>query len=249
MRMDAKPTAAHITMQSSAVGSPPPIAGSARVRWLALIAVAAALAICGAYLSLAPLHYIAKPLATLLIVAMVTHSQSTERGYRAGIVAGLLLSTCGDVFLMLPGDYFVFGLASFLMAHVAYLFAFTRRARLFETAWPLLGYAAAAAIVLSMVWPGLPPALRVPVIVYVAVLAAMAAQAAVAWRVRRDQASALAAAGGLFFIASDSMLAIDRFVAPFSAATLGVLATYWIAQSLIALSAAPGRDNANSARS
>ncbi len=206
-------------------------------RWLGLIAGTASLAIAGAYVPLPLLHYAAKPLTTLLIVAMVWTACTSERGYRAGVLAGLGFSTLGDVFLMLPGDYFVFGLASFLLAHVAYLLAFARRARLFALVWPLLAYAVLAAIVLSVVWPSLPSVLRVPVIVYVVVLAAMAAQATVVWWQRRDRATALAAAGGLFFVASDSMLAIDRFAMPFAAATLAVLTTYWIAQCLIGMSA------------
>ena len=194
------------------------------------------LAIAGAYLPLAWLHYATKPLATLLIVAMVWTGRSAEPGYRAGILVGLLLSTLGDVFLMLPGDYFVFGLGSFLMAHIAYLFAFARRERLFAVGWPVLAYAALAAAVLSVLWPQLPPPLRLPVFVYVLVLTTMAAQAAVVWRRRPGRSSALAATGGLFFVASDAMLAIDRFAAPFAAATAVVLATYWIAQGLIGLS-------------
>jgi uncharacterized membrane protein YhhN len=208
--------------------------------WLCLINGAAALAIVGAYMSLPWLYYSAKPLTTLLIVTMVWRMSTSERGYRNGVLIGLLLSTLGDVLLMLPGDYFVFGLASFLLAHLAYLFAFTRRQRLFAVAWPVLVYAASATTVLLMLWPKLPPALTLPVIVYVSVLATMAAQAAVVWRLRRDRSSAFAAVGGLFFVASDSMLAIDRFAAPFAAATLAVLATYWIAQSLIGLSSTSG---------
>lgn len=206
------------------------------MRWLWWIAIAASLAIIGAYLPLQWLHYIAKPLTTLLVVAMACSARPEVRGYRNAIVVGLLLSTFGDVFLMLPGDYFVHGLASFLLAHLAYLFAFTHRGRLFALAWPMVAYVVMAGAVLSLLWPSLPQALRLPVIVYVVVLAAMAAQAAVMWRLRRDRPSMLAAAGGLVFVVSDSMLAIDRFAAPFAAATLAVLATYWIAQSLIALS-------------
>lgn len=212
---------------------------SSSARWLWWIAIGASLAIIGAYAPLPWLHYTAKPLTTLLIVAMACSARSSERGYRNAIVIGLLLSTCGDVFLMLPGDTFVFGLASFLLAHLAYLFAFCRRERLFALAWPLLAYVVVAGAVLSLLWPSLPQALRLPVIVYVVVLAAMAAQAAVMWRLRRDRPGMLAAAGGLVFVASDSMLAIDRFAAPFAAATLAVLATYWIAQTLIALSVVP----------
>jgi len=208
--------------------------------WLCLVAAAAALAIAGVYLPLAWLHYVAKPLTTLLVVAMVWRVSSSESGYRNGIVIGLLLSTAGDVFLMLPGDYFVYGLASFLLAHLAYLFAFTRRERLFAIAWPMLAYGLVAALAVSALWPKLPRGLMLPVVVYAAVLTAMAAQAVVVWRKRRDYSTALAAAGGLFFVASDSMLSIESFLTPFAAAPLSVLTTYWIAQCLIGLSTTNG---------
>ncbi|KRB07236.1 lysoplasmalogenase [Lysobacter sp. Root690] len=204
--------------------------------WRAAVAASALLAIAGAYFS--PwLHYLFKPLTTLLIVAMVwRHGRVAEPGYRRAIVIGLLLSTCGDVFLMLPGDWFVFGLGSFLCAHIAYLLGLARRARLFARVWPYLAYALLAGAVLSVLWAHLPGELRIPVIVYVAVLAAMAAQAAAVWRCHRSRSTALAALGGAFFVASDATLAIDRFAAPFGAASAVVLATYWIAQSLIGLS-------------
>ena len=216
------------------IASPRP----AIARWLCLIAATAALAIAGVYLTMPWLHYFGKPLTTLLIAAMAWRLPSRERAYRNGILAGLMLSMLGDVFLMLPGDHFVPGLGSFLLAHLAYLFAFTRRTRLFARPLPALAYALAATISVSWLWPHLPSSLRVPVLVYAGLLVAMAAQAAVVWRQRRDRASALAAIGGLFFVASDSLLSIDRFVAPFAAEPLAVLATYWIAQSLIALSVA-----------
>lgn len=219
---------------------------SHRNRWLAAIALSALLAIAGSYLS--PwLHYVFKPLTTLSIVAMLLRrGGEAEPGadagpaYRRAILVGLLLSTLGDVFLMLPGDWFVFGLGSFLCAHIAYLAGLSRRARWFAALWPFPAYAALAAAVLAVLWPHLPGALRPPVIVYVIVLAAMAAQAAAVWRDRASRATALAALGGAFFVASDATLAIDRFAAPFAAAPAAVLATYWVAQTLIALSVRRG---------
>ncbi|MGH8082446.1 MAG: lysoplasmalogenase [Lysobacter sp.] len=211
--------------------------GSAVPRtWIGAIALCAALAIAGAY-AISWLHYLFKPLTTLLIAAMVwRHGGDAEPGYRRAIFAGLLLSTCGDVFLMLPGDWFVFGLGSFLLAHLAYLVGLCGRARLCAAAWPFLAYAVLAAGVLAILWPHLPAALCVPVVVYVVVLATMAAQAAVVWRRWPVPATAFAALGGAFFVASDASLAIDRFAAPFGAASALVLATYWIAQTLIGLS-------------
>ncbi|WP_158549202.1 lysoplasmalogenase [Lysobacter silvisoli] len=200
------------------------------------IAGAALAAIAGAMMPWPWLHYVAKPAATLLVWAMVACAPSSERAYRWGVMAGLALSTLGDVFLMLPSDWFVFGLGSFLLAHIAYLLALSRRARLFAAAWPFLAYAVLAGAVLSVLWPHLPGELRLPVVVYVIVLAAMAAQAAAVWWRRRDAASALAAWGGLSFVMSDATLAIDRFALPFAAASAAILLSYWLAQSLIGLS-------------
>ena len=204
--------------------------------WLIAVAVAAVAAIVGAMAPLPWLHYLSKPAATLLVLAMVWRMPATAPGYRRAILAGLALSTLGDVFLMLPGDWFVFGLGSFLCAHLAYLLALTRRARAFAALWPFLAYAALAGAVLSVLWPPLPGELRVPVVVYVAVLAAMAAQAAAVWWRRRTRATALAALGGLSFVVSDATLAIDRYAAPFATASVAVLASYWVAQSLLGLS-------------
>ncbi|SFK98791.1 lysoplasmalogenase [Lysobacter sp. cf310] len=209
--------------------------GGARY-WLPAIALASVLAIVGAMAPLPWLHYLAKPSATLLVLAMVWRMRTGAPTYRPAILIGLALSTLGDVFLMLPGDWFVFGLGSFLCAHLAYLVAFTRRARAFAALWPFLAYAALAAAVLAVLWPHLPSELRVPVVVYVAVLAAMAAQAAALWWRQRTRATALAALGGLSFVISDASLAIDRFAAPFASASVVVLATYWLAQTWIGLS-------------
>jgi len=205
--------------------------------WLAAIAIFALLAIVGSYSAQFHwIHYVFKPLATLSIAALVFVNATDERRYRLAILAGLLLSTLGDVFLMLPGDWFVFGLASFLGAHVAYLIAYTGRERLLAVSWPFLVYAAVSAGVLSVLWTHVPQAMRIPVVVYVAVLGTMAAQAGAVWWRRRDAATACAAIGAAFFVVSDAALAIDHFAAPFAAAEVVVLSTYWVAQTLIALS-------------
>lgn len=194
-----------------------------------VVAACAVLAITGAYWPATSwLHWLFKPLTTLVIAWTVLRAGTWLPSYRRWLLAGLLLSTVGDVFLMLPVDAFVPGLASFLLAHLAYLLALRQRAPWFATAWPLLVYALVACVVLGQLWPGLPAPLQAPVVVYVAVLAAMAAQALVVWWRHRDAASA--AWGGACFVLSDALLAWDRFVAPFAAAAAAVLASYWLAQ-------------------
>ena len=196
-----------------------------------VVAACAAFAIAGAYWPATPwLHWLFKPLTTLVIAWTVWRAATSLPRYRRWLLAGLLLSTAGDVFLMLPVDAFVPGLASFLLAHLASLLALRQRVPWFATAWPLLVYALVACVVLGRLWPGLPTPLRAPVVVYVAVLAAMAAQALAMWWRHRDAASASAAWGGACFVLSDALLAWDRFVAPFAAAAAAVLASYWLAQ-------------------
>lgn len=206
--------------------------------WLAGIAVLASVAILGLYLpGMRVLFLLAKPLATLAVIALALRVHCDEPRYRRAIVAGLLLGLAGDVLLMLDGETaFMAGLGSFLLGHLAYLHGYRQRAPLFAAAWPFVLYALLAGVVLAWLWPSLPPGLRLPVLAYVAVLAAMAAQAAAVWWRRRDAATACAAIGGACFLGSDAILAIDRFALPFVAAQALLLALYWTAQALIASS-------------
>lgn len=212
------------------------VAAPSRV-WSLFIAIAAVLAIVGALEpSLRPLHYVGKPLTTVLIAALAWRAVAAQPAYRRAVLAGLAASTVGDIWLMLPRDAFVAGLASFLLAHLAYLFALTRRRALLPLRWPALAYAVLAAAMLALLWPKLPDALRLPVVVYVIALAAMAVQAATVALSRRSASARAAAWGGASFVVSDALLAIDRFHTPLPFAAALVLTSYWLAQFAIARS-------------
>ena len=207
--------------------------------WLApLLILLAAGAIAGAsFEGLRWLHYACKPAATLAII--VRAAQGQHGPYRRWILAGLWLSLLGDVFLMLAADAFVPGLASFLLAHLAYIAALRRGVGIGALWWSAPLLAAYAAANLAVLWPHLPAPLRVPVIAYTVVLASMAAIAlARAGRPPRGarHGTGVAALGALLFVASDSLLAWDRFAGPLPHAVVGVLATYYAAQWCLASS-------------
>ena len=186
------------------------------------------------------LGFAAKPLTTVLIIVYAWRRGTASASMRRLILAGLALSLAGDVFLLWPQQGFLPGLVSFLLAHLCYIAAFSLPLRFARRWLPFAVYAVLAGLVLGALWPGIPAALRPPVIVYVLCLAAMAAQAATWWRSAPGHAQARwAALGGLLFLCSDSLLAIDKFAVPLPAASLWILATYWMAQSLIASSLAP----------
>ena len=139
-------------------------------------------------------------------------------------------SLAGDVALLWPQRGFLPGLIAFLLAHAAYLVAFTRDTRLAAQPLPFIVYAVVAAGILAVLWPGVPPALRAPIVAYVVALAAMAAQAAVVGLA----SSRLLALGGALFVLSDALLATNKFHGSLPLASLWILATYWAAQWCIA---------------
>ena len=182
------------------------------------------------------LHWLFKPLTTILVFVLMVPGPALSTLPGIAISAGLALSLAGDVFLMLPGDRFLGGLASFLLAHLAYVVAFSSGVGLLPHPWVAVPYAAATLAFLALLWPGLGPRLRVPVTLYVALLALMAAQACGRALSLGTFASLLGAVGAAIFVVSDATLAFDRFRTRFRWAKAAVLSTYWVAQTLIALS-------------
>ncbi|MBJ2157224.1 lysoplasmalogenase family protein [Variovorax sp. IB41] len=204
-----------------------------------LLVEAAALATASAALHIDGLHHVFKPLA--LSIAIVF---AARRAMRAGgiarfdvlLLAGLAASLAGDVLLMGPATLFVPGLVCFLLAHLAYIALFGIGVGLFPRRGVLAATLLVGAGMYAFLWQGgLPPALRIPVGVYVVVIACMAAQAIGRAAVLReaDPSAVWVAVGACFFMLSDALLATNRFVSALPLAQLWVLATYYAAQVLI----------------
>lgn len=174
-----------------------------------------------------------KPLATLAVIAYAWPRGKSEPAMRRWVLVGLGFSWLGDVALLWPERGFLPGLVSFLLAHLAYLWAFSRPRRLAVVFWPFLLYAGVAGAILWQLWPGVLAALRTPVVAYVVCLAAMAAQAAALWRAGWPGGGGLAL-GGALFVLSDALLATNKFAGPLPLASLWVLTSYWAAQWMIA---------------
>ena len=182
------------------------------------------------------LHWIAKPLATALVFALAWRARpAVSARYRHFVLAGIACSLAGDVLLMLPGDLFVPGLVAFLLGHACFIAALLGDSRFAVPVWPLLACLAYGIANLVALWGAIAAPLRVPVVVYVAVLCSMAGQA-LARALRGEAPARLAARGALLFMLSDSVLAWDRFRGPLPLASLWVLATYYLALWWIARS-------------
>ena len=134
----------------------------------------------------------------------------------------LTLSWLGDVTLR----WFVVGLACFLLAHIVYLVLFVSRLAVHRMRWWALVYAVWLVVLLTLLAPGT-GALLIPVIAYGTVLCAMAAVA--------SRCNRWVAAGGALFVASDSILALNKFLPDFDLplADFLIMVTYLAAQTLI----------------
>jgi len=167
--------------------------------------------------SIRALEYVAKPatLLALLVYAAFGHASPW-------LVAALAFSLLGDVFLMLPADLFLAGLAAFLIAHLAYVGAFvgSLMPRLVWLAVVIVVLAPVAARILRAVPDR---ALRVPVAVYSLAIASMVASAIAS-------ASTVAIVGAVLFLASDMLIAWNRFVDPRPWAPLAIIVTYHLGQ-------------------
>jgi len=200
-------------------------------------ALAAATAATGAW----NWHLAFKPAALVFTIVFVATNAyaASARGhfdYKSWglLLLGLACSLAGDVALMLP-DRFIPGLVSFLLAHLAYIALLRRGVRWFAHRGALAGTVGVGSAMYAWLWQGgLPAELRIPVAVYVLVIALMAAQAIGRATELRTGAARTVALGACIFMASDSVLALDRFVQPVPLAILWVLATYYAAQFCIA---------------
>lgn len=191
------------------------------------------------------LAFLAKPLTTVLIILYAWPRGAAQPRMQRLLRAGLVFSLGGDIALLWPEQGFLPGLVSFLIAHLCYILGFTSQCRFARPWWPFAMFALIAAAVLYRLWPGIAAELRLPVLVYVACLASMAAQAWSWWRSSLGQPSEAlarnAAWGGTLFLLSDSLIAINKFAGAVPLAALWILASYWVAQWLLASALAPAR--------
>lgn len=175
-----------------------------------------------------PLEYLAKPLTMVLLIAATMALDPVDPTVRTWFLIGLALSLAGDVFLMLPQDLFVFGLASFLLGHIAYVVGMHLGG--IDGARFLVGIvivmvllAVIGTLILRGVRAGTEPQLAGPVVAYMFVISAMVASA-----VGTGNVAAVAGAGS--FYASDALIAWNRFVSETPHARVAIMVTYHLAQ-------------------
>ncbi|MEY4633580.1 MAG: hypothetical protein RLZ18_952 [Actinomycetota bacterium] len=180
------------------------------------------------------LEYVTKPAATLSFLLTVVFLDVSHNAPWTWRIAALVFCIAGDVFLMLPRNAFVPGLASFAVAQILFTVSFatgeTAAARV------LIGIALLVPVALLLarrfvaaIKKSGHDELVLPVCVYMVVISAMAVGAIA-------NGSAVAIAGAAIFMASDSLIAETRFVNAKPWHSVGIMVTYHAALAGLALS-------------
>lgn len=178
-----------------------------------------------------------KIIASSTFVLLVLQLGATSSAYGRLILAALVFSWLGDVFLLSKQNrFFLTGIASFLLAHIVFSIAFASLP-LNGTALiaGLAGMSCVGILVLKWLWHHLPDFYRLAVSAYVAAIIAMCGFAVA---VSAASGNWLLATGALTFAASDISVARDRFVSPGFINRAWGLPLYYAAQILLALSVA-----------
>lgn len=167
----------------------------------------------------------------------------------AYLLAGIACSLLGDTLLMFADDrpggglFFLLGLGSFLLTHVAYWLAFHYWPRLSANRFsrrPLLAlpFLLYWALMIGLLWP-LPAGMEVPVLVYSVVIMLMGGKALQVSPNLIAGDGLMVLVGAVLFIFSDSIIAFSRFTdyLPEQPVAIGraIMFTYLSGQLLIVL--------------
>jgi len=180
--------------------------------------------------------YCTKPLTTLLILTLPLRFPHDQlKAYKKTVLLGLLFCLIGDSFLLFE-SFFLYGLTSFLVGHLCFLYAFVKQQ---EFQWPLVPgifLGSIASTILFLCYENL-GALLLPVLVYIGVILIMSWQGIALQRQNKHFTFRYVGWAVGLFLFSDAVLALNKFYTPFAYSGVLILGTYWLAVSLIALSA------------
>jgi len=159
------------------------------------------------------------------------------------LLAALVFSWIGDVILLftdLGEIYFILGLVSFLISHILLCVLFNKQNKIRKKQNKALFISGSVLIALyligmiSVLMPHLGN-LETPVIVYASIISIMLLFAFNGLLVWEKPGNYLVFLGALFFVASDSILALNKFYAPIPKSSFFIMLTYLLAQYLIVL--------------
>eukprot|EP00388_Colpodella_angusta_P029289 GDKK01016151.1.p1 GENE.GDKK01016151.1~~GDKK01016151.1.p1 ORF type:complete len:152 (-),score=9.64 GDKK01016151.1:114-569(-) len=137
-----------------------------------------------------------------------------------------------------PGKYFIFGLLSFLVAHLLYIKAFLSSDLSFKHAnvvlVPVVAYYAG---IMYILLPTIEQGMVAPVLVYGLAISAMLYFSVLRFLSNKTcgkSSRMCSLIGSVMFVVSDSILAVNKFAVPLPDAHFYIMVTYYVGQTYLA---------------
>jgi len=184
------------------------------------------------------LDYIFKPFLMLCIMG-IFYLKGNASPFRKMLFIAFGFSWLGDILLMLETQnelFFMVGLGAFLVTQILYIIVFSKRVRtpfLKKSPFMAIPFVLYGIIFYYTLFPQLDLVLKIAVFLYAISLILMVLSALNGISKEAKKSSQLILLGAFLFLLSDSMIAINKFLAPFPYAGLAIMSTYIAAQYLI----------------
>lgn len=180
-------------------------------------------------------------LKPILLPFLILETYSSENFKTKNLLLlALVFSWIGDIILMFADKgelYFIFGLVSFLIAHIIFILLFTKQEKentstnkLFWVGLIIVGIYLFG--MLSLLYPSLGD-LKIPVTVYAITISTMLLMAIKGYFNWSKPSHLTVLLGALIFVSSDSILAINKFHSELPKSGFLIMITYIVAQFLI----------------
>jgi len=173
-------------------------------------------------------YAIFKPLTTVLIIALsiIIYLKQKSR-YTLYTSIALIIALIGDI-LLIGEQYFIFGLAAFLLADIVFIIALSSAKKFFTQPIVLIVLLTIGGLYYYFLLPCIGD-YRIPVFAYLLTIIIMNWQALSLSRIKKHQNIQILGVGALLFSFSDGVIAYTKFVEPLDYSSLLILPTYWTA--------------------
>lgn len=176
--------------------------------------------------------FLSKPLIiTSLVIVYLVAVKKSNFWY----VSALFFSFWGDVLLLFKEQYFVFGLASFLVAHILYIkitAGFIKKISFQKIVLACIPFLTFLITLLYLIIDNLGE-MKIAVIVYGIVISTFGVVSFLNYLQAKSTENLWLFLGTLIFIISDTLIALDKFYEPKEIYAVSVMLTYIVAQYLI----------------
>jgi uncharacterized membrane protein YhhN len=194
---------------------------------------------------------LSKPLILLsLIVYFIGNAKSNRNSTFYLFLGALICSLLGDIFLLFDQEnslFFTLGLASFLIAHILFVLTFIKKwnAKTPKYFWFITLLLFSYGGILFYILMDSLGSLKLPVILYILGILAMVISAYRRLDKVPYQSFNLVLIGAFFFVLSDSVLAINKFLYDLPLSHILIMGSYATAQYLITKGISSQEDFAN----